>query len=195
MATTCQARVAGPCCPRNPHPTPPDSTHPQLTPEENREHTREAQRPMPEDADQDILERLVCLWPTTRSNRAKLICQVRGAELVLSWGLGWQYSFWQSFRRLFFCAVQRAFLGQLRALKGRSRTADLGFKEILRRIYFKVCMFGFDSSTPCLLLSGSNLDASLTPQSKAAVPDTDPTARQPPLNARVARSPLGELRA
>ena len=35
------ARVAGPCCPRNPHPTPPDSTHPQLTPEENREHTRE----------------------------------------------------------------------------------------------------------------------------------------------------------
>ena len=79
-----------------------------------------------------------------------------------------------------FCAGQRAFLGQLRALKGRSRTEDLGVKEILRRIYFKVCMFGFDSSTPCLLLSGSNLDASLTPQSKAALPDTAPTVRHHP---------------
>ena len=76
-----------------------------------------------------------------------------------------------------FCAGQRAFLGQLRALKGRSRTEDLGVKEILRRIYFKVCMFGFDSSTDCLLLSGSNLDASLTPQSKAALPNTAPTVR------------------
>ena len=79
-----------------------------------------------------------------------------------------------------FCAGQRAFLGQLRALKGRSRTEDLGVKEILRRIYFKVCMFGFDSSTDCLLLSGSNLDASLTPQSKAALPDTAPTVRHHP---------------
>ena len=88
---------------------------------------------MPEDADQDILERLVCLWPTTRSNRGptELTCQ-------LSWGLGWQYSFCQSFRRLFFCAGQRAFLGQLRALKGQSRTEDLVVKEIFRRIYFKV---------------------------------------------------------
>ena len=102
--------------------------------------------------------------PTELSSHAKVE--------ELSWGLGWQYSFWQSFRRLFFCAGQRAFLGQLRALKGRSRTEDLGFKEILRRIYFKVCMFGFDSSTPCLLLFGSNLGASLTPQSKAALPDT-----------------------
>ena len=79
-----------------------------------------------------------------------------------------------------FCAGQRAFLGQLRALKGRSRTEDLGVKEMLRRIYFKVCMFGFDSSTDCLLLSGSNLDASLTPQSKAALPDTAPTVRHHP---------------
>ena len=76
---TRQARQhpTGPDSTRQPcrqHPTAPDSTHPQLTPEENREHTREAQRPMPEDADQDILERLVCLWPTTRSNRAKLTC-------------------------------------------------------------------------------------------------------------------------
>ena len=93
---------------------------------------------MPEDADQDILERLVCLWPTTRSNRAKLICQARGAEL----GFGLANSFWQSFRRLFFLCSSKSFWG---ALKGRSRTADLGFKEILRRIYFKVCMFGFDS--------------------------------------------------
>ena len=110
--------------------------------------------------------------PTELSSHAKVE--------ELSWGLGWQYSFWQSFRRLFFCAGQRAFLGQLRALKGRSRTEDLGFKEILRRIYFKVCMFGFDSSTDCLLLSGSNLDASLTPQSKAALPDTAPTVRHHP---------------
>ena len=135
--------------------------------------------------------------PTELSSHAKVE--------ELSWGLGWQYSFWQSFRRLFFCAGQRAFLGQLRALKGRSRTEDLGFREILRRIYFKVCMFGFNSSTPCLLLSGSNLDASLTPQSKAALPDTDLTARQPPLNAcvaalaagraaRIARSPTGPAR-
>ena len=50
----------------------------------------------------------------------------------------------------------------------------------MRRIYFKVCMFGFDSSTDCLLLSGSNLDASLTPQSKAALPDTAPTVRHHP---------------
>jgi len=28
----------------------------------------------------------------------------------------------------------------------RSLTEDLGFREIERRIYFKVCMFGFDSS-------------------------------------------------
>ena len=94
--------------------------------------------------------------------------------------MGGQYSFWQSFRRSFFCAGQRAYLGQLRALKGRSRTEDLGVKQILRRIYFKVCMFGFDSSTDCLLLSGSNLDASLTPQSKAALPDTAPTVRHHP---------------
>ena len=38
---------------------------------------------MPEDADQDILEALVCLWPTTRSNRAKLTCQGRGGDLGL----------------------------------------------------------------------------------------------------------------
>ena len=101
--------------------------------------------------------------PTELSSHAKVE--------ELSWGLGWQYSFWQSFRRLFFCAGQRAFLGQLRALKGQSRTEDLVVKEILRRIYFK---FGFDSSTPCLLLSGSNLGANLTPQSKAALSDTAP---------------------
>ena len=126
--------------------------------------------------------------PRTQVLRSDIICQARGAEL----GFGLANSFWQSFRRLFFLCSSKSFWG---ALQGRSRTADLGFKEILRRIYFKVCMFGFDSSTPCLLLSGSNLDASLTPLSKAALPDTDPTARQPPLNARVARSPLGELRA
>ena len=39
---------------------------------------------------------------------------------------------------------------------------------------------GFDSSTPCLLLSGSNLGASLTPQIKAALPDTAPTPRHHP---------------
>ena len=103
------ARVAGPCCPRNPHPTPPDSTHPQLTPEENREHTREAQRPMPEDADQDILERLVCLWPTMRSNRGPTELSSHAKVEELSWCLGWKYSFWQSFRKFFFCAGQRAF--------------------------------------------------------------------------------------
>ena len=43
---------------------------------------------------------------------------------------------------------------------GGGVTEDLGFREILRRIYSKVCMFGFDSSTPCLLLFGSNLGAS-----------------------------------
>ena len=102
----------------SPHTTPPDSTHPQLTPEENREHTREAQRPMPEDADQDIrLRALVCLWPTTRSNRGPTELSSHAKVEELSWGLGWQYSFGQSFRRLFFCAGQRAFLGQLRALK------------------------------------------------------------------------------
>ena len=74
-----------------------------------------------------------------------------------------------------FCAGQRAFLGQLRALKGRSGTEDLGVKRNFEAHIFKVCMFGFDSSTDCLLLSGSNLDASLTPQSKAALPDTTPT--------------------
>ena len=37
----------------------------------------------------------------------------------------------------------------LPALKGRSQTEDLGFKEILRRIYFKVCMLG---SIPQLLV-------------------------------------------
>ena len=79
--------------------------------------------------------------------------------------------------QVFFLCRSKSFL---RALKGRSRTEDLGFKEILRRIYFKVCMFGFDSSTDCLLLSGSNLDASLTPQSKAALPDTAPTVRHHP---------------
>ena len=151
---------------------------------------------MPEDADQDILGRLVCLWPTSnnevqqRSNRAKLPSQLE----ELSWGLGWEYSFWQSFRRLFFCAGQRAFLGQLRALKGRSRTEDLAFKEILRRIYFKVCMFGFDSSTPCLLLFGSNLGASLTPQIKAALPDTAPTARHHPTPPETRQPALGTHR-
>ena len=68
--------------------------------------------------------------PTELSSHAKVE--------ELSWGLGWQYSFWQSFRRLLFCAGQRAFLGQLRALKCQSRTEDLVVKEIFRRIYFKV---------------------------------------------------------
>ena len=73
---TRQARQhpTGPDSTRQPcrqHPTAPDSTHPQLTPEENREHTREAHRPMPEDADQDILERLVCLWPTCACGRQR----------------------------------------------------------------------------------------------------------------------------
>ena len=99
--------------------------------------------------------------------------------------MGWQYSFWQSFRRLFFCAGQRAFLGQLRALKGQSRTEDLVVKEILRRIYFK---FGFDSSTPCLLLSGSNLDASLTLEpdttKKGCSPRHSPDSPTPPDSTR-----------
>ena len=87
------------------------------------------------------------------TNRAKLTCQGRGAEL----GFGLAIFILAELSPDIFCAGQRAFLGQLRALKGRSRTEDLGVKEILRRIYFKVCMFGFDSSTDCLLLSGSNL--------------------------------------
>ena len=64
--------------------------------------TREAQRPMPEDADQDILEALVCLWPTVRSNRAKLTCQGRGVEEAFrAWVGKIQFLFWQSFRWLF----------------------------------------------------------------------------------------------
>ena len=50
-------------------------------------------------------------------------------------------------------------------------------------------MFGFDSSTGCLLLSGSNLDASLTPQSKAALPDTAPTVRHHPTAPEISDNP------
>ena len=111
---TRQARQhpTGPDSTRQPcrqHPTAPDSTHPQLTPEENREHTREAQRPMPEDADQDILERLVCLWPTMRSNRGPTELSSHAKVEELSWCLGWKYSFWQSFRQFFSVQVKELF--------------------------------------------------------------------------------------
>ena len=58
---------------------------------------------MPEDADQDIRSRAFCACggqrgPPELSSHAKVE--------ELSWGLGWQYSFWQSFHRLFFCAGQ-----------------------------------------------------------------------------------------
>ena len=75
--------------------------------------TREAQRPMPEDADQDILEALVCLWPTVRSNRAKLTCQGRGADLGLRWAR-FNFYFGRAFAGIFLCNL-RAFLGQLPA--------------------------------------------------------------------------------
>ena len=73
--------------------------------------TREAQRPMPEDADQDILEALVCLWPTARSNRAKLTCQGRGGDFR-AWVGKIQFLFWQSFRWLFSVQLQ-SFLGPI----------------------------------------------------------------------------------
>ena len=76
------------------------------------------------------------------SNRAKLTCQGRGAEF---WCLGWNIHFGRAFTSFFLCR-SKSFL---RSLKGRSRTEDLGFKEILRRIYFKVCMLG---SIPQLLV-------------------------------------------
>ena len=100
-------------------------------------------------------------------NRAKLICQVRGAEL----GFGLAIFILAELSPFIFLCRSKSFLGPVESLKGQSRTEDLVVKEILRRIYFK---FGFDSSTPCLLLSGSNLGANLTPQSKAALPDTAP---------------------
>ena len=76
------------------------------------------------------------------SNRAKLTCQGRGAELVF----GLEIFILAELSPVFFLCRSKSFL---RALKGRSRTEDLGFKEILRRIYFKVCMLG---SIPQLLV-------------------------------------------
>ena len=67
---------------------------------------------MPEDADQDILERRVCLLPTTRSNRAKLTCQGRGAEL----GFGLAILFGRAFADYFSVQVKEL------------SWADLGFR-------------------------------------------------------------------
>ena len=76
---------------------------------------------MPEDADQDILERLVWLVGDNEvqqgSNRAKLTCQGRGVGawvfgleiFILGWCLGWKYSFWQSFRKFFSVQVKELF--------------------------------------------------------------------------------------
>ena len=70
---------------------------------------------MPEDADQDILEALVCLWPTTRSNRAKLTCQGRGVEL--GFGLArFDFYFGRAFAG-FFSVQFKSFLGPVARLK------------------------------------------------------------------------------
>ena len=74
---------------------------------------------MPEDADQDILEALVCLWPTARSNRAKLTCQGRGADLGLRWAR-FNFYFGRAFAGIFLCNL-RAFLGQLPAKDSDSK--------------------------------------------------------------------------
>ena len=84
---------------------------PWLIPQLKKTDSTRAQRPMPEDADQDILEALVCLWPTVRSNRAKLTCQGRGGELGL--GLA-RFNFY--FGRAFAGHVQlKSFLGPVAA--------------------------------------------------------------------------------
>ena len=77
------------------HPTAPTRS----SPLKKTESTPERHRPMPEDADQDILERLVCLWPTMRSNRGPTELSSHAKVEELSWCLGWKYSFWQSFRK------------------------------------------------------------------------------------------------
>ena len=63
--------------------------------------------------DQDILERLVCLWPTTRSNRAKLTCQGRGAEL----GFGLAIFILAELSPLIFLCRSKSFLGPVKSLK------------------------------------------------------------------------------
>ena len=68
-----------------------------------------------EDADKDIrpVEALVCLWPTTRSNRAKLTCQGRGAEL----GFGLAIFILAELSPVIFLCRSKSFLGPVASLK------------------------------------------------------------------------------
>ena len=73
---------------------------------------------MPEDADQDILERLVCLWPTTRSNRGPTELSShakveRGAEL----GFGLAIFILAELSPLIFLCRSKSFLGPVESLK------------------------------------------------------------------------------
>ena len=81
---------------------------------------------MPEDADQDIRSRALCACGRQRGP-SELSSHATVEEL--SWGLGWQYSFWQSFRRLFSVQVKELSWASCEPQKAGVELQTLGLEK------------------------------------------------------------------